>query len=808
MSPYGDSGGGKRSKTYSASSPQQCSPPSLKTLQNTSTLPGTGSGGGTLMTGVPLTSKPHTIVNMKTTLVNGASYANDDSNCDNTKCGGGGDGEGGLDSDSDLDAERKPLVSTTNELNSISNAGSAKIITTPQNLPPPPSSSFNLMNPFSMNNVSSKSNIDPNIIGGFLGASSPPLPPPPSSPPNYLNVDLVSSQPVVTTTLAAPTPATNWGPDSFSSNLLSSTSSAGVKPIVNSYSEGQKFLSSSYFIKDYSNIFGNIANTYETEDSGGGGGSGGCRVEEVAKLPINNTTLQTDKMFLIGLSSNLDDKDDDYDDKEHRENEDQGSSNSPFHSATEEMGGDGDHDHRGGDQDPLLVRPPPKQNVFHQFIRSATRSTTRGRRMRPGRNGKHHSSFGGGSGGKMEGQGGSSRDILQHCSSSTALIKEVDNPESYLDEDNESPTITGGGSGGDNARLQRGGAGGRRCSIGILLAAISCFFFATSALIVKISNLHPMELLAVRGLIQGILISPIVISTGNSFMGPSGSRSLLLARAVLGAVALVMGFASIHLIQLSDAATVIFTSPVFVSIFACICLGEVCSWFDVAMIALTLVGVLLVSKPSFSFINTGAWTGIVGTICGLMAAMLTALAFIVLRQLKQVHYSVVVFWFSSILAMFGAVLTVALDGFTLPRTWASVMECIGIGFCGFMGQILLTKALQSENALPIAVTRTFDIVLAFFYQITLLHDTPDWYSYLGSVLVVSCVLLTAFRRWYKESVTKKYQRVNNKMADDEPIVVDGSHLHGGHHEESVSPPLTRTSSSGHLHRNKEEDNFS
>jgi len=212
---------------------------------------------------------------------------------------------------------------------------------------------------------------------------------------------------------------------------------------------------------------------------------------------------------------------------------------------------------------------------------------------------------------------------------------------------------------------------------------------------------------------------------------------------------------------------VIFTSPVFVSIFACLCLGEVCSWFDISIIALTLIGVLLVSKPSFNFINTGTWTGIGGTFCALTAAMLTALAFIVLRQLKQVHYSVTVFWFSTVLAIFGSVLTVALDGFTLPRTWAHIMECLGIGFCGFMGQVLLTKALKTENALSCSVVRTLDIVLAFFYQITLLHDTPDWYSYLGSVVVISSVVVTAFRGWYKES-GKQYTRVH-KIADDDPM---------------------------------------
>ena len=302
---------------------------------------------------------------------------------------------------------------------------------------------------------------------------------------------------------------------------------------------------------------------------------------------------------------------------------------------------------------------------------------------------------------------------------------------------------------------------GSKCSIGILLASISCIFFATSALIVKVSALHPMELLCVRGLLQGIFVLPIVISSKRSILDPKDCQSLLLARAILGSVSLILAFNSIHLIPLADAATVIFTSPVFVSIFACMCLGEICSVFDVCMILLTLVGVLLVSKPSFDFMTTGSWKGLVGTFCGLFAAMLTALAFIILRQLKQVHYSVTVFWFSTVLAAFGAVLTIALDGFTLPDSWLTVFQCLGIGICGFLGQILLTKALQIENAGPVSVARTLDIVLSFFYQITLLHDTPDLYSYLGSCLVVSCVLLTAFSRWFKEVQARRSEKTTS-----------------------------------------------
>jgi len=430
-----------------------------------------------------------------------------------------------------------------------------------------------------------------------------------------------------------------------------------------------------------------------------------------------NNFLQDDTSGLIGISK---------ENEADCEDQNSSSNNSPFQSATEDVGTDGDQD-----RDPLLFKTPPKQSVFHQFISSAKVSTSKmGVRMSKPLTAITERS-------KTD----SSNGFAAAGSSSSNSIRS--NNKTPTEELSERPSS--------------------KCSVGIFLAAVSCIFFATSALIVKVSTLHPMELLCARGLLQAIFITPIVISTGNNLLGPPGSRALLLARAVLGAVSLVMSFASIHLIPLADAATLIFTSPVFVSLFGRMCLGEACSWFDVTMIIFTLLGVILVSQPSFNFLTMGSWSSVVGTVCGLAAAMLTALAFIVLRQLKHVHYSVTVLWFSTVLAAFGAVLTIALDGFTLPTQWTNIMECVGIGLCGFLGQILLTKALQIENAGPCAVARTLDIVLAFFYQITLLHDTPDWYSYLGSFLVVSCVLLTAFRRWYKERLhTIQIIRHNNQ----------------------------------------------
>ena len=52
---------------------------------------------------------------------------------------------------------------------------------------------------------------------------------------------------------------------------------------------------------------------------------------------------------------------------------------------------------------------------------------------------------------------------------------------------------------------------------------------------------------------------------------------------------------------LPDANTIVFSSPVYVSIFACWLVNEPCGLFQIAIICFTLIGVVLVSKPTFMF---------------------------------------------------------------------------------------------------------------------------------------------------------------------------------------------------------------
>lgn len=67
--------------------------------------------------------------------------------------------------------------------------------------------------------------------------------------------------------------------------------------------------------------------------------------------------------------------------------------------------------------------------------------------------------------------------------------------------------------------------------------------------------------------------------------------------------------------------------------------------------------------------------------------------------------------------------------------------------CSFAGQVLLTLALQVENAGPVAIARTSDIVFAFIWQILFFKEVPNIYSILGAFLVTSSVVVTGLRKW-------------------------------------------------------------
>ena len=139
--------------------------------------------------------------------------------------------------------------------------------------------------------------------------------------------------------------------------------------------------------------------------------------------------------------------------------------------------------------------------------------------------------------------------------------------------------------------------------LGTLLTIGSGFFMACSSLFVRLAGSLPFyEMLMARCL--GILSFglPFMIYYFHPFIPPNMKEFAFIAgRGVMGCVGMAAMFFAVERIPLSDATAIVFTSPVSTAILGYVFLSESWSFHDSFALILSLVGVTLITRPTFIF---------------------------------------------------------------------------------------------------------------------------------------------------------------------------------------------------------------
>lgn len=307
----------------------------------------------------------------------------------------------------------------------------------------------------------------------------------------------------------------------------------------------------------------------------------------------------------------------------------------------------------------------------------------------------------------------------------------------------------------DDTKIHRPNSKNCKCPyLGLILATLSSLFFSLCSVIVKwMTDVNPMALAAYRYL--GVLLPaiPIVIYRQETVF-PNGKRIMLLLRSFTGTAALMLSFYAFRHMPLADASVIVFSVPVFTGIFARVFLKESCGLFSVFSVILTLIGVVLITRPPVIFGNTinslgdtGQRPEIWGAVAAFSATLFGANAYVLLRALKGIHFSVIMTNFGTFALIMCLIITYSIGGLCLPACGVDRYLIVALAIFSFLGQILLTVALKIEQAGPVAIARSTDIVFAFFWQVFFFDEIPNKYSIGGAILVMSSVVLTGLRKW-------------------------------------------------------------
>ena len=215
-------------------------------------------------------------------------------------------------------------------------------------------------------------------------------------------------------------------------------------------------------------------------------------------------------------------------------------------------------------------------------------------------------------------------------------------------------------------------------------------------------------------------------------------------RGLVGGMAMGLMFLGLTFLPLPEVTAIFYATPIFVTIFAAMFLGEPVRLFRVVTVLIGLAGVLVVMQPRLTALDGGGDLGMaLGALAVFTATVFAAMAQITVRHLtKTEHIAAIVFYFTAT--------TTLLSLLTLPFGWVMpeppvLWALIAAGLLGGAGQILLTASYRHADAAVIASFEFISIVLAIVVGYVVFADVPTVQMIVGAVLVVASGLALAWR---------------------------------------------------------------
>jgi len=207
-----------------------------------------------------------------------------------------------------------------------------------------------------------------------------------------------------------------------------------------------------------------------------------------------------------------------------------------------------------------------------------------------------------------------------------------------------------------------------------------------------------------------------------------------LLRSGLGALAMFTSFAAIARLNLAEAILLAQLSPVLMAVAAVILLSERLTAFSVAGLFLGFAGVVVLVWPE---LDGGEIDRIrlIGYVIGLISAILSALALIMVRNLNKTESPGAIALYFVIASMLGALLTLPW-GWSMP-SGQTLFYLIAAGLFGGFAHIAMTLAFRYAEASKLA---PFEYVALLW---PLLADLFIFKLQLSSAFLVAAPLILA-----------------------------------------------------------------
>ena len=289
--------------------------------------------------------------------------------------------------------------------------------------------------------------------------------------------------------------------------------------------------------------------------------------------------------------------------------------------------------------------------------------------------------------------------------------------------------------------------------IGVRFMVLSAFGFALMSATVKHVSLHGIpvfEIVAARALVSLVISYLDVKRKGISVWG--NNKPLLFARGAVGTMALMCVYYSVTTLPLAEATIFQYIHPVFTALLAVFFLKERIQSSTFICIAMCLLGVYVMVRP-----ETGPDAEHALPMFSVMIAILGAfgssIAYVIVRKLSQTEDSSVIIFYFPLVALPASILLIG-DQFVMPDLYLTMMLVL-VGVFTQIGQLGLTKAMQTQEAGKASAYSYVQIIFSVVLGIVFFGELPSAWTYLGGALIVTGALINVFGQHLKLPFIKR-----------------------------------------------------
>jgi len=278
---------------------------------------------------------------------------------------------------------------------------------------------------------------------------------------------------------------------------------------------------------------------------------------------------------------------------------------------------------------------------------------------------------------------------------------------------------------------------------GILLMLCAMFLFGAGDTIAKIltSSFHPIQIIWFRqsGLLIGVLI--LLCFRGFSVLHTAQPK-LQITRGVLVVFSSLLFVFAVRYAPIADATAASFVAPFFVTILGAAVLKEKVGIRRWSAVIVGFVGALVIIRPGLSVIHPAVMLVVVA------AAMFSARQ-VIGRLLADTDKTITTIAYTALTASF-------LISIPLPMVWVLPNSAklwgllILMGLTAAIAEILVIRALEVAEAAVVAPIHYTIIVWATLYGYLIFNQLPDFWTLLGTSIIVLAGFYTLQRGKLKD----------------------------------------------------------